>query len=161
MPKGIMNIVSLSKKHASRVEVERREYEEKLIVSSGGDLDDISASTFVNAAARKEYDRALRRLREENGMVGNLNKSDLINYANSYGRYTDFVKLCRKKDFSYLVETDKGPKPNPIIRMMDEARRDMAESSRRLGMTLEGQLKIARAKADRQEAEMEAEFGVI
>ena len=94
-------------------------------------------------------------------MVGNLNKSDLINYANSYGRYMDLVKECRKKTFEYVIETESGPKPNPIIRMMDEARRDMAESSRRLGMTLDGQLKAAKAKADKEEAEMEAVFGVI
>ena len=140
---------------------ERREYEESLISSSGEDLDDVKTSQFVNTTARKEYDRVLKRLREETGMVGNLNKSDLINYANSYGRYMDMVKECRKKTFTYLIDTDAGPKPNPIIRMMDEARRDMAESSRRLGMTLDGQLKTAKAKADRQEAEMEQKFGVI
>ena len=42
--------------------------------------------------------------------------------------------------------------------MMDDARRDMAASSERLGMTLTGQLKTAKAKADRQEEEMEAKF---
>ena len=154
-------IVELSTKHRSKAETDRREYEQSLITSSGTDLDDVRASQFVNTTAGKEYRRVLKRLREELGFVGNLNKSDLINYANSYGRYMDLVKECRKKDFQYVVETRNGPKPNPIIRMMDEARRDMAESSRRLGMTLDGQLKTAAAKADRQEAEMEQKFGVI
>lgn len=154
-------IVELSTKHRSKAETDRREYEQSLLSSSGTDLDDVRASQFVNTTAGKEYRRALKRLREELGFVGNLNKSDLINYANSYGRYMDFVKECRKKDFQYVVETRNGPKPNPIIRMMDEARRDMAESSRRLGMTLDGQLKAAKAKADKEEAEMEAVFGVI
>jgi len=154
-------IVELSTKHRSKAENDRREYEQSLITSSGTDLDDVRASQFVNTTAGKEYRRVLKRLREETGVIGNLNKSDLINYANSYGRYMDFVKECRKKDFQYVVETRNGPKPNPIIRMMDEARRDMAESSRRLGMTLDGQLKAAKAKADKEEAEMEAVFGVI
>ena len=154
-------IVELSTKHRSKAETDRREYEQSLLSSSGTDLDDVRASQFVNTTAGKEYRRVLKRLREETGVIGNLNKSDLINYANSYGRYMDFVKECRKKDFQYVVETRNGPKPNPIIRMMDEARRDMAESSRRLGMTLDGQLKTAKAKADRQEAEMEQKFGVI
>lgn len=154
-------VISLQTKHRSRADTQRREYEESLISSSGEDLDDVKTSQFVNTTARKEYDRVLKRLREETGMVGNLNKSDLINYANSYGRYMDLVKECRKRSFTYLIDTDAGPKPNPIIRMMDEARRDMAESSRRLGMTLDGQLKTAKAKADRQEAEMEQKFGVI
>jgi len=154
-------IVELSTKHRSKAETDRREYEQSLLSSSGTDLDDVRASQFVNTTAGKEYRRVLKRLREETGVIGNLNKSDLINYANSYGRYMDFVKECRKKDFKYVVETRNGPKPNPIIRMMDEARRDMAESSRRLGMTLDGQLKAAKAKADKEEAEMEAVFGVI
>jgi P27 family predicted phage terminase small subunit len=154
-------IVELSTKHRSKAETDRREYEQSLLSSSGTDLDDVRASQFVNTTAGKEYRRVLKRLREETGVIGNLNKSDLINYANSYGRYMDFVKECRKKGFQYVVETRNGPKPNPIIRMMDEARRDMAESSRRLGMTLDGQLKAAKAKADKEEAEMEAVFGVI
>lgn len=140
---------------------ERRLYEESLIHSTGDDLDEVKPGQFVNTTARKEYKRVLQRLREEQGLVGNLNKSDLINYANSYGRYMDLVKECRQKSFRYVVYTDSGPKPNPIIRMMDDARRDMAASSERLGMTLSGQLKTAKTKADRQEAEMEAKFGVI
>lgn len=154
-------VVSIQTGHIKKDVQERREYEESLISSSGEDLDDVKTSQFVNTTARKEYDRVLKRLREETGMVGNLNKSDLINYANSYGRYMDLVKECRKRSFTYLIDTDAGPKPNPIIRMMDEARRDMAESSRRLGMTLDGQLKTAKAKADKEEADMEKVFGAI
>lgn len=43
--------------------------------------------------------------------------------------------------------------------MMDEARRDMAESSRRLGMTLDGQLKAAHAKATQEEEDLKKVFG--
>ena len=50
----------------------------------------------------------MKRLREEVGMVGNLNKSDLLNYANSYGRYMDLVKEVRKKDFEYIIWTRSG-----------------------------------------------------
>ena len=157
-PRKIIDVQTGNINKATR---ERRRFEESLIRSSGDDLDEVKPSQFVNSTAKKEYFRALKRLREEMGMVGNLNKSDLINYANSYGRYMDLVKECRKKTFEYVIETESGPKPNPIIRMMDEARRDMAESSRRLGMTLDGQLKAAKAKADKEEAEMEAVFAVI
>ena len=43
--------------------------------------------------------------------------------------------------------------------MMDEARRDMAESSRRLGMTLDGQLKAAKAKVNKEEEDLKMVFG--
>lgn len=148
-------------KHRTKDDLARRQYEESLLNKDCEDLDNVKASQFVSAAAKREYDRALKRLRENGGAVCNLNLSDLIAYANSYARYMDLAKQCRKKTFAYVVETDKGPRPNPIIRMMDEARRDMAESSRRLGMTLEGQLKTAKAKVDKQEAEMEKKFGAI
>ena len=71
----------------------------------------------------------------------------------------DLVKEVRKKDFTYIIETRSGPKPNPLIKMMDEARRDMAESSRRLGMTLDWQLKAAHVKASKEEEELKRVFG--
>lgn len=111
-------VLQLSSKHRTKAEKARREYEESLIQSDGTDLDEVTASQFVNTTARKEYDRALKRLREEVGMVGNLNKSDLLNYANSYGRYMDLVKEVRKKDFTYIVQTRGGPKPNPLVKMI-------------------------------------------
>lgn len=154
-----MKVLSLSTKHRSKAEKARREYEESLIQSDGVDLDDVTPSQFVNTTARREYNRALKRLREEIGIIGNLNKSDLINYANSYGRYMDLVKETKKKGFTYVVETSKGTKPNPLVKMMDEARRDMAESSRRLGMTLDGQLKAAKAKVNKEEEDLKMVFG--
>ena len=140
---------------------ERREYEESLIKSDGMDLDDVPATEFINETARKEYDRVLRRLREEVGIIGNLNKSDLLTYANGYGKYMDCVRQYRKKDFQLVIETNSGPKANPVLRMMDEAQRCMGEAARRLGMTVDGQLKTAKAKADKEEAEMEKVFGAI
>ena len=140
---------------------ERREYEESLIKSDGMDLDDVPTTEFINETARKEYDRVLRRLREEVGIIGNLNKSDLLTYANGYGKYMDCVKQYRKKDFQLVIETNSGPKANPVLRMMDEAQRCMGEAARRLGMTVDGQLKTAKAKADKEEADMEKVFGAI
>lgn len=155
------NVISISKKHRSKADYERRKYEESLIQSDGEDLDDVPATEFINETARKEYDRVLRRLREEVGIIGNLNKSDLLTYANGYGKYMDCVKQYRKRDFQLVIETKSGPKANPVLRMMDEAQRCMGEAARRLGMTVDGQLKTAKAKADKEEAEMEKVFGAI
>lgn len=154
-------VLTLQTGHLKRDVQDRRQYEESLVKSDGVDLDNVVAGDFTNTTARKEYDRALKRLREEAGIVGNLNKSDLLLYANAYGKYMDCVREYRKKDFQMVVWTDKGPKPNPIIKMMDDAQRCMQEASRRLGMTVDGQLKTAKAKADKQEAEMEQVFGAI
>lgn len=154
-------VISIQKKHRSKADVQRREYEESLINSDGLDLDDIPVTEFVNETARKEYGRVLRRLREEVGVIGNLNRSDLLTYANGYGKYMDCVRQYRKKDFQLVIETNSGPKANPVLRMMDEAQRCMGEAARRLGMTVDGQLKTAKAKADKEEADMEKVFGAI
>ena len=146
----------------SRAKTDRRLYEQTLIHSDGDDLDNVLPEELVSETARKEYERVKLRLREELGVVGNLNKSDLIAYANSYSRYIDCVHECQKKTFKMVIPTKDGSvKANPLLRLMDEARRDMAESSRRLGMTIDGQLKAAKAKADKQEEEMEQKFGAI
>lgn len=157
------NVIRIGEgKHRTKNDIERRQYEESLIDSTGEDLDHIDPALLVNDTAREEYQRVLMRLREEFGMVGNLNKSDLLAYANSYARYIDCVHECQKKTFKMVIPTKDGSvKANPLLRLMDEARRDMAESSRRLGMTIDGQLKAAKAKADKQEEEMEQKFGVI
>ncbi len=154
-------IISLQTGNIKKTDYERRKYEESLIQSDGEDLDDVPATEFINETARKEYDRVLRRLREEVGIIGNLNKSDLLTYANGYGKYMDCVKQYRKKDFQLVIETNSGPKANPVLRMMDEAQRCMGEAARRLGMTVDGQLKTAKAKADKEEADMEKVFGAI
>ena len=154
-------IISLQTGNIKKTDYERRKYEESLIQSDGEDLDDVPATEFINETARKEYNRVLRRLREEVGIIGNLNKSDLLTYANGYGKYMDCVRQYRKKDFQLVIETNSGPKANPVLRMTDEAQRCMGEAARRLGMTVDGQLKTAKAKADKEEADMEKVFGAI
>lgn len=59
------NVISISKKHRSHADVERRKYEESLLNSDGLDLENIPATEFVNETARKEYDRILHRLRKK------------------------------------------------------------------------------------------------
>ena len=154
-------VIALQKKHRSRADTDRRQYEESLINSDGADLDNIPDEEFVNDTARREYRRVLARLREEVGVIGNLNRSDLITYANGWAKYMDCVAAYRSPDFELMVQTKSGPKMNPVLRAMDEAQRTMGEAARRLGMTVDGQLKTAKAKADKQEAEMEQVFGAI
>lgn len=154
-------IISMQTGNINRSVRERREYEESLIRSDGSELDNIPSSLFVSRAAKQEYFRALRALRESIDIIGNLNRADLLSYANSYGRYVACVKEMKKKDFCMVIWTESGPKPNPVCTLMDRARRDMAESARRLGMTLDGMLKAAAAKAKEQEEDLEERFGGI
>lgn len=157
----IRSMLNMNGKHRSRADIDRRLYEESLIQSDGNDLDNVKEEDFINEDAQAEYWRALNRLREEGGIIGNLNKSDLLAYSNCFGKYTACVTLMRADDFEYVVQTKTGPRENPIIKTMEEARRGMGESARRLGMTIDGQLKSARVKADQAEEELRRDFGDI
>ena len=161
MARPKLRLVSQVPHKTSIAKVERRQYEESLIHSDGEDLDTVNDVQFANETAKKEYFRALKYLREELSIVGNLNKSDLLVYANSYAVYMDCLKQYRKRGFKLTVETTSGIKPNPICKMMDDARRTMVAAERCLGMTIDGQLSAAKAKADKEEADMEAQFGAI
>ena len=154
-------IISMQTGNINRSVRERRLYEESLVQDSGDDLDNIPAALFINSTAKKEYFRVLRVMREKGGIVGDLNRADLLSYSNSYAQYVSCVKQIRKKDFEMVIATSSGPKANPVCSLMDRARREMGESARRLGMTIDGMLKAASVKADMQEAELEQRFGAI
>ncbi len=154
-------VLSLHTEDMTREKRTRRAYEESLISADNDELDTVPPSLFINRTAKNEYFRVLKELRKSVGILSNVNRSDLISYANSYARYVSCVKEMRGKDFQMVIQTENGPKENPICGMMDRARRDMAESSRRLGMTFDGMLKAAAVKADKQEAELEERFGGI
>ena len=141
--------VSAMSGHISRAAKERRAYEETLITGSSEDLDSLEPGFFVNRTARAEYLRTLKRLREAGAIISNLSRSDLIAYANSYGRYMDLIRLMKKPDYTHTIETDSGPKANPLARMLNETRREMAASSGHLGMTAQAMRKqAARREAD-------------
>lgn len=154
-------VISLQTGNINKAVRERRLYEESLIKSSSDELDSVPASLFISTAAKNEYFRVLKELRKNINIISNLNRSDLISYANSYARYIACVKEMKKKDFQMVIRTSSGPRANPVCDMMDKARRDMAESSRRLGMTFDGMLKAAAVNAEKQESAIEERFGGI
>lgn len=62
-------------KHRTKADLARRQYEESLLNKDSEDLDSVKASQFVSAAAKKEYDRALKTYRNRHRPVVRLHLS--------------------------------------------------------------------------------------
>lgn len=154
-------VISLQTSDRTATVQERLKYEESTIKTSTDDIDNPPKELLTDETARKEYFRVLKELRYTVGIVGNLNMADLATYANNYSRYVSCVKQTQKRGFKYVIDTDSGPKENPVCLTMDKAQRNMMDAERRLGMTFDGILKAAAARVKKEEEQMEERFGGI
>lgn len=138
----------------------KREYEESLIKTEGDELDKVPTSVFLDATAKKEYGRIKKNL-ESIDIIGNLDRNAMIVYANAYSMYLQALKETKKKDFTPIVKTSSGEKPNPIYAILEQAKKDMETSGNALGMSASSRLKIAAEKAKGQEENLMQMFGDI
>lgn len=138
----------------------RREYEESLIKTDGDELEKVPPSVFIDAIAKKEYERIRKNLKSIE-IIGNLDRNSMIVYANAYSMYMRASKEIKKKDFEPVVETSSGKKPNPMYAILEQAKKDMDTAGNALGMSASSRLKIAAEKAKGQEENLMQMFGDI
>lgn len=138
----------------------KREYEESLVKTDKDELEKLPSSVFLDATAKREYERVRKNLQSID-VIGNLDRNSMIVYANAYSMYLHALKETRKKDFCPTVKTSSGEKPNPIYAIMEQAKKDMDTSGSALGMSASSRLKIASEKAKGQEENLMQMFGDI
>lgn len=138
----------------------KREYEESLIKTDKDELEKLPSSVFLDATAKREYERVRKNLRSID-IIGNLDRNSMIVYANAYSMYLQALKETKKKDFTPTVKTSSGEKPNPVYAIMEQAKKDMDTSGSALGMSASSRLKIASEKAKGQEENLMQLFGDI
>lgn len=153
-------IISLQTGNIKKDVRARREYEESLIKTNGDELEKVLPSAFIDATAKKEYERIHKNLKSID-IIGNLDRNAMIVYANAYSMYLKALKETRKKDFTPTVKTSSGEKPNPIYVILEQAKKDMETSGNALGMSASSRLKIAAEKAKGQEENLVRMFGDI
>lgn len=153
-------IISLQTGNIKKDVRAKREYEESLIKTDKNELEKISTSVFLDATAKKEYERIKKNL-ESIDIIGNLDRNAMIVYANAYSMYLQALKETKKKDFCPTVKTSSGEKPNPIYAILEQAKKDMETSGNALGMSASSRLKIAAEKAKGQEENLMQMFGDI
>ena len=138
----------------------KREYEESLIKTDKDELEKLPSSVFLDATAKREYERVRKNLHSID-IIGNLDRNSMIVYANAYSMYLQTLKETKKKDFCPTVKTSSGEKPNPIYAILEQAKKDMESSGSALGMSASSRLKIASEKAKGQEENLMQMFGDI
>lgn len=138
----------------------KREYEESLVKTDKDELEKLPSSVFLDATAKREYERVRKNLQSID-IIGNLDRNSMIVYANAYSMYLQALKETKKKDFCPTVKTSSGEKPNPIYAILEQAKKDMDTSGSALGMSASSRLKIAAEKAKGQEESLMQIFGDI
>ena len=138
----------------------KREYEESLVKTDKDELEKLPSSVFLDATAKREYERVRKNLQSID-IIGNLDRNSMIVYANAYSMYLQALKETKKKDFCPTVKTSSGEKPNPVYAILEQAKKDMDTSGSALGMSASSRLKIASEKAKGQEDTLMQLFGDI
>nr|DAW73872.1 MAG TPA: terminase small subunit [Caudoviricetes sp.] len=153
-------IISLQTGNIKKDVRAKREYEESLIKTDKDELEKLPSSVFLDATAKREYERVRKNLQSID-IIGNLDRNSMIVYANAYSMYLQALKETKKKDFTPTVKTSSGEKPNPVYAIMEQAKKDMDTSGSALGMSASSRLKIASEKAKGQEENLMQLFGDI
>ena len=153
-------IISLQTGNIKKDVRAKREYEESLVKTDKDELEKLPSSVFLDATAKREYERVRKNLQSID-IIGNLDRNSMIVYANAYSMYLQALKETKKKDFCPIVKTSSGEKPNPIFAIMEQAKKDMDTSGSALGMSASSRLKIASEKAKGQEKNLIQMFGDI
>ena len=151
--------------HRTVEEQERRKLEEENAKTERDDLEfnKVPSAHFYNTIARNEYKRTLKDLKQME-MVGNLDRANLIVYANAYGRYVEATKNLKKKQGEgggLIIQTEYSRVPNPLIKIAENAYKELKSAGSALGMTIDARLKMAAAKINDEESEIEDIFGDI
>lgn len=153
-------IISLQTGNIKKDVRARREYEESLVKTDKDELEKVPPSVFIDTVAKKEYERIHKNLKSIE-IIGNLDRNSMIVYANAYAMYVQASKEIRKKNFTPIVITSSGEKPNPIYAILEQAKKDMDSAGGALGMSASSRLKIAAEKAKGQEENLMQIFGDI
>lgn len=153
-------IISLQTGNIKKDVRAKREYEESLVKTDKDELEKLPSSVFLDATAKREYERVRKNLQSID-IIGNLDRNSMIVYANAYSMYLQTLKETKKKDFCPTVKTSSGEKPNPIYAILEQAKKDMDTSGSALGMSASSRLKIASEKAKGQEENLVQMFGDI
>ena len=153
-------VISVQTGNINKATRAKREYEESLIKTDGDELEKVPPSVFLDSTAKKEYARIYKNLQSIE-IIGNLDRDNMIVYANAYSMYMRAVKEIKKKDFQPVVETNSGKKPNPMYSILEQAKKAMDTSGNALGMSASSRLKIASEKVKGQEESLMQMFGDI
>lgn len=153
-------ILEMQKGDLTKKKRAQRAYEESLIKTGSEEINGIPDELFSDEVAKQEYIRIWNNLDEIN-IIGNLDRNNILTYANSYSMYVRSVDAMKEPDFEPVIITAKGARPNPWYQIQAQASRTMANTGKLIGIDPSSRLKMAADKAETQEEDLRAVFGDI
>ncbi len=151
-------VIAISTGDATVAVQERKKLEETAVKAPRTGLQKVPSDALVNEVAKKEYKRVLKLL-EAIDIISDVDRANLIVYANAYARYLDAIKALKTEPL--VIEAATGPKKNPWITVSESAYAEMYRAGSALGMTVDSRLKAGAVKVRKQEENLEAAFGDI
>lgn len=146
----------------TKEEKDRKALGEQMITTGSEDIQK-PPSWLIDAVAKAEYRRVLKDLMSAS-IIGNLDLSNLAGYCNAYAMYRKTTKELGKADLLVTRFTASGESyevENPLILVQKKYAEEMRKFASLCGLTLDSRLKVAALKINRQEDEIEGEFGDI
>lgn len=149
------------KGHLTVEQQQRKELEEK-IVTVGKDHLQKPPTTLRDRVAKDEWKRVVKEF-EKIDIIGNLDLANLIGYCNAYSLYIQVTKELKGQPL--IVDAVKNgftvKAENPLLKLQRDYAKQMREFESTLGLTISTRLKAATEKVNKEEKNIEEEFGDI
>lgn len=153
--------LGLNKSHISNEERAKREYAESLVK---GNTDKLKAPSWLKSnVAKKEFDRLVDELTTID-IITNLDLNNLASYCEAYSNYIKATKELNGQSLTIQKCMPNGAYTiveNPLIKIQKLYAEECRRFAGLIGLTIDSRLKFASAKAEKQENEIEDDFGDI
>ena len=139
-----------------------KQEKEQLIAVGKNDLE-TAPDWLINDTARAEFARLVREF-EKIDIIGNLDVNNLGAYCNAYAFYLNATELLKQEELVIIKPLPNGSKQrieNPLIKIQKNYADEMRKFGAKFGLDINSRLKSASEKIDKQENEVNQEFGDI
>ncbi len=152
--------LDMQKGNLTVVTRERRESEERK-ARTGKEQLKRPPAWLINDEAKKEWRRITKELKEIE-LVGNLDRNNLGGYCNAFANYLQVTELLKGQEYYLERETRTGTiiVKNPLVDIQKSYAEEMRRFAAMCGLTIDSRLKAVAAKADAEEQELKARFGI-
>jgi len=153
-------IVDMQSAHNTKDEKQKKKQEERYVTTGRNQLK-TPPKWLVDDVARKEWRRIVKELNQID-IVGNLDYANLAGYCNAYANYIKVTEAMRDQDYCIERETRTGTiiVKNPLVDIQKSYAEEMRRFAAMCGLTIDSRLKAVAAKADAEEQELKARFGI-
>lgn len=114
---------------------------------------------LISKVAVKEYRRLIKEL-ESLDLLGNLDANALGSYCNAFAKYLEVTEELKTAPLTVLNGAGT-PVENPLFALQMKYSKEMRDTGRLCGLTIDSRLKFASTKLDGIEDAISAEFGEI